>query len=110
MTKQISPSINSGNEVFLTGTLPEGSNVLGSVHVTDTPQVQSTTEPMAIRLDEVDSNTLYVGEADVGTVDSASLWKIKKVTTTGTIIKIEWADSVQTFTKIWNNRTTYTYG
>jgi len=49
----------------------------------------------------------YIGNAVPGTATSASTWKIKRVTNaTG---NVDWADSVTTFTKKWDDRATYTY-
>lgn len=48
---------------------------------------------------------LYVGEAAPGTAASAASWRIKRVTDSGVL----YADSTASFTKIWDNRSTYTY-
>lgn len=61
--------------------------------------------PYDLNMDEASSTVLYVGEADPGTANSAAAWRIKKVTPTG----VSWADGVTTFTKIWDNRASYTY-
>lgn len=60
-------------------------------------------------LDEVDEVTTYVGYAQPGTLQSASSWKIKKITTTGNDLEIEYADGVKTFTKAWDDRATFSY-
>ena len=70
---------------------------------------QSLTEPMAVRVDDVSASVTYVGEALVGTADSAATWRIKRITITSTITDIKWADGNQFFDNIWDNRTSLTY-
>lgn len=57
--------------------------------------------------------TLYIGEAYPGTSTSEARWRIQKMEyddgenmpPTG----IVWADGTSEFTKVWDDRTTYTY-
>lgn len=58
-----------------------------------------------ILIDEVDSNTTFVGFALPGTVSSSALFKIKKITANAVL----WADGVATYDKVWDNRNLYTY-
>lgn len=54
---------------------------------------------------------IYVGFALPGTATSSAAWAIKKLTYDGFYITQEdWADGVNTFTKVWDDRATYTYG
>lgn len=56
-------------------------------------------------------NPIYVGEAAPGTLKSATGWRIKKITWSGSEpTDVQWADSVDTFTKIWDDRLSYSYG
>jgi hypothetical protein len=50
----------------------------------------------------------YVGEAAVGTVTSAALWRIKRVDNTSGVI-ILWADGNASFDNIWNNYASLSY-
>ncbi len=56
-------------------------------------------------------NPIYVGEAVPGTLVTEAKWRIKKITWDGdgNPTDIKWADSVKTFTKVWNSRGDYTY-
>jgi hypothetical protein len=60
----------------------------------------------------VDDQTsiIYIGNAAIGSLPSASVWSIKKITFTGNLINTEWASSSDLFNKIWDNRSTYNYG
>lgn len=73
----------------------------------DGDSVETRSQAMATRLDEVSNTLNYVGEAAVGSADSAAVWRIKRITTTGTVLKIEYASS--SYNQIWNNRAALTY-
>jgi len=60
-------------------------------------------------IDKVDSNTTYVGEAVIGTATSKAKWRIKKLTTSGTVTQILYADGNDNFDNIWDNRTSLDY-
>jgi hypothetical protein len=51
----------------------------------------------------------WIGEAPVGTLQSASSWKIYRVNeaTSGTIVS--YADGETTYTKAWSSRTSFSY-
>ena len=48
---------------------------------------------------------LYVGESIPGTSTSAAAWRIKRVSDIG----VKYADNVSSFTKVWDNRLSYSY-
>jgi len=53
---------------------------------------------------------IYIGEAPPGTATSEAKWRIRKITYSGTQqTAIEWADGVGTFSKVWDDRTSYSY-
>jgi hypothetical protein len=60
------------------------------------------------RIDEVSATVSYIGKATPGSATSAASWQITKLDeTTGLVLS--YADDVTTFTKVWDNRATYTY-
>lgn len=60
------------------------------------------------RIDEVSATVSYIGKAVPGSATSAASWQITKLDeTTGLVLS--YADDVTTFTKIWDNRASYTY-
>lgn len=61
------------------------------------------------RIDEADSATTYVGEAVVNSSESDSVWRIKKITVSGTVTSIKWAGGSTAFTNQWSGRTGLTY-
>lgn len=50
---------------------------------------------------------MYVAEALPGSADSAAAWRIKRYVQA--TLKGTWADGEATFTKVWDDRATYTY-
>lgn len=59
------------------------------------------------RLDETDPLYMYVGEAVAGSSDASAVWRIKRYLTA--TFSGYYADGVTTFTKVWNDRATYSY-
>lgn len=51
----------------------------------------------------------YIGEAVPGSITSASVWRIKRMTETGPNVAIVWADGDASFDNIWDNRASLSY-
>lgn len=62
-----------------------------------------------IRIDEVSSSIMYIGEAAIPVAESAAFWRIRKFETTGTVTKMLWADGDENFDNVWADRTTLSY-
>lgn len=60
-------------------------------------------------VDEASATTTYIGEADPGTEGSAASWRIKRVSVSGSVTSIEWADGDTSFNNVWDNRATLSY-
>lgn len=62
------------------------------------------------RIDFVGENELYRGEAAVGSLENASVWRIRKVvlSTDGDVTET-WASGTAAFDKQWSQRTSYNY-
>jgi len=67
--------------------------------------------PYAKRIDFENNDTvIYKGEATVGSLTSASLWRISRITLNAEGDAVtEWADGVAGFTKIWDDHLTLSY-
>lgn len=61
-------------------------------------------------IDQASATVTYIGYADPGVLVSAALWQIRRITVTGSVTAIEWADSDKNFDNIWNNRAALVYG
>lgn len=68
-----------------------------------------TSTTFSTRLDEASASVTYVGQAVVGSAEGDPVWQIKKITESGTVTKIEYADGEQSFDKVWTNRASLTY-
>ena len=66
------------------------------------------TTDFALQLD-VDASVMYVGTAAPGSALSGAVWRIKRITTIGADLAIEWADGDTNFNNVWDNRTGLTY-
>lgn len=71
--------------------------------------VETRSQPMKTAIDEASSTVTYIGEATTGTTTSSSNWRIKRLTQSGSVLIIEWADGNGNFDNIWDNRTSLTY-
>lgn len=64
---------------------------------------------LAQRVDDTTTtNIVYVGYANIGSLDSDPVWKIKKIDTINGA-NTTWADGDDAFDNIWDDRTTLTY-
>jgi len=69
----------------------------------------SKTDSFTTRIDEPSSDVTYIGLAPLGSLDSAAVWQIKKITLTGTVTDIKYADANLKFDNVWNNRAGLSY-
>lgn len=60
-------------------------------------------------IDEVSSSVTYLGKAQIGSATSDSSWQIQKISVSGTVTTIAWADGTDAFTNVWDDRASYTY-
>jgi len=88
---------------------------LGADLSVDLSALATGEELLAQRIDEESGgDLLYIGEAIPGTIDSAALWRIKRITFTldgdgDTDSVTEWADGDSSQNNIWNNRLALSY-
>lgn len=66
--------------------------------------------PYSKRVDFIDDNLLYRGEAPPGTPTNAASWRLRKVTIgiDGDVTE-EWASGNSLFNKVWDDRLIYSY-
>lgn len=84
--------------------LPVGDTLAGINVTSEEDQVYSK------RIDFISDSVLYKGEAAVGSSESSSVWRIRKITIAGdNDISETWANGTANTVHIWANRLTYTY-
>jgi len=80
----------------------------GSGNLKISGDINTTSIPYGIRIDEASATVTYIGKAVPGTATSASTWQIQKIdTTSGTVIT--WADGNGDFDNEWDERAGYSY-
>jgi hypothetical protein len=60
-------------------------------------------------IDEVNDSITYIGTAEIGTTSDSPFWQIRKITKTGTQTLVQWAESTDRFSNVWDDRATFTY-
>jgi len=65
--------------------------------------------PDKLIIDELVSGTTYIGNTKPGTATSAALWRIRRITKASSVLTIEFAEGADTFTNIWDSRTSLNY-
>lgn len=77
----------------------------GSLTVTNEDAV-----PYDTLVDDAGGGITYVGKAATGSAEASAVWRIYRLDESASPdVEIRYADGVSTFTKVWNNRATYTY-
>ncbi len=74
-----------------------------------TSSVETRSMAMKTLVDESTTTVTYVGDAATGSATSGSLWRIKRLTQSGTVLIIEWANGNGNFSNIWDNRVSLGY-
>jgi len=62
-----------------------------------------------VKIDEVSPTLSYIGEAAADSATSAPVWRITRLFESGTITSVTHADGVDTYTKVWDDRASYSY-
>jgi hypothetical protein len=81
----------------------------GIVISKDDDSIETWAAALATRVDEASSTTTYVGKAVPGTAGGDSLWQITRISVSGTVTTIEYADGNDNFDNVWNNRASLSY-
>lgn len=71
--------------------------------------VYSTNGPEAIYVDEFSGSLTYVGWAGVGSNSGSSVWKIQRITVSGSLTSASWADGNPQYDNVWENRAILNY-
>lgn len=71
--------------------------------------VQEASDNYQTLIDSPDANTTYVGQALHGTVSSSSSWQLMKISTSGNVNLIQYANGDDDYKYIWDSRAGYVY-
>lgn len=76
-------------------------NTDGSINTTDVIY--------ASRVDDASATVTYIGKAAVGSANGSAVWQISRMTVSGTVTTIEYADGNISFDNVWDNRAALSY-
>lgn len=68
-----------------------------------------STAPKCLRVDDASATVTYFGYAQIGSLDDAPVWRIMRLTISGTVTKIEFANGDTGYASVWDDRLGYTY-
>jgi hypothetical protein len=91
--------------VKLTNLAPNDVLSWNGAYWENTAMVENYTQ----HIDYISESVTYIGQANPGTNDSDPLWRIKKITSTGDDIDIQYADGNANFDNIWDDRVSLSY-
>lgn len=86
----------------------DGSTLVG-VTATGELKVAASTTTLTTRVDEASASVTYIGKAVPGTSEASASWQLQKLTISGTITTIAFADGDELFNNSWSNRASATY-
>ena len=61
------------------------------------------------KIDQASATVTYIGQAAPGTATSAASWRIQRMSVSGTVTTLEYADGDLNFNNVWDNRAALTY-
>lgn len=61
------------------------------------------------RIDEVSATVTYIGEAPTGASPSSPVWRISRITVSGTETIIQYANGNTSWNSTWDNRASLSY-
>jgi hypothetical protein len=63
----------------------------------------------SMRIDEASATVTYVGVAAIASSEGGAVWKIKRITITGNVTDVKYADGNANYDNIWTNRASLSY-
>lgn len=111
-TDSVAIADDSGNKVTTTTI---GSKQALDVNIADitidksNDSIATESVEQSTRVDEASSTVTYFGFAAVGSSESSAVWKIKRLSVSGSITKLEYADGNINYDNQWSNRASLTY-
>jgi len=109
----ISKVVETGRTAVAMGTTPSFTNSTGTPTrpLVDSNSILKTTpDAYTVKIEYSGDNPIYVAKAQPGTAVGSTGWQISKLTYSGSnVTDVQWADGTNAFTKIYNDRASYTY-
>lgn len=89
--------------------LGNGTNFISSETIGSEVALKAEPVIKTVLVDDFSSTETFVGYAAVGTLPNQSLWRIKKITTSGSQTVMHWCDGDSSFNNKWDDRAILTY-
>lgn len=106
-TPPIVVQVTNGPALNLTVDLP--SDITLQMESGQGPSGVYGSSEYSIRIDQVDANTIYRGEAAPGSSESMTVWRIQRITISGSSTTVLWAGGNNSFTNRWTDRLSLSY-
>ena len=75
----------------------------------DNDSITSWQAELKTLIDAFSDTVTYIGKSAPNSSTSSAVWLIKKITESGTVTTIAYADGDANFNNVWDNRTSLTY-
>lgn len=75
----------------------------------DGDSIQTRDFALASRIDEASATVTYIGKADIGSLNASAVWRISRLTVSGTVTTIEYADGDSAYDNVWDDRASLSY-
>lgn len=79
------------------------------VSVAATLDVEQQPSLVVEKIDQASASVTYIGQAAPGTATSTAGWRIQRMSVSGTVTTLEYADGDLNFNNIWDNRVSLSY-
>lgn len=118
ISQETSLKLNSINQTSILQSLDQDAKLIytgipGPTGATGAPGAPGGEDEVAQakRVDFINDNLLYKGEASPGTLDSAAAWRIREITISAIDDDVteKWANGSADYIHTWDNRLSYPY-
>ena len=106
---QISDGTDTATITDVSGKKSLDVNVTDITLNKDNDSVTSHEAQLKTLIDEFSDTVTYIGKAAPGASTSSSVWLIKKITESGSVTTVAFADGDSNFNNVWDNRTSLSY-
>lgn len=70
---------------------------------------RSVDREVQVKIDVVSDSLQYIGEAPIGASTAERKWKIQRISVSGNVTSVQWAEGSMDFTNRWDDRAAYSY-
>ncbi len=98
-------------DVLIDDSTPVSVAVDGTVPVSVAATLNTSAQPDLVveKIDQASATVTYLGQAAPGTATSAASWRIQRMSVSGTVTTMEYADGDLSYNNVWDNRASMSY-